>query len=170
MYALKPVGIVERGFPKPGDPSRASYRSRYEFVGVVRVYDKFADGLLGLGEYSHVVLLYVFHEENECLLRVKHNRSGRELGIFATRYTARPNPIGVSVVELVKLEAPRLWLRGLDAWTGSPVIDIKPYDYYDVVKWPRVAKEAEEEWAEKSRLYSELVPWLGPCPEFKAAW
>jgi hypothetical protein len=44
------------------------------------------------------------------------------------------------------------------------------WDYYDVVKWPRVAKEAEEEWAEKSRLYSELVPWLGPCPEFKAAW
>ena len=170
MYTLRPIGVVEKGIPKPGDPSRASYSSRYEFIGVVRVYDEFIDGLQGLDEYSHVMLLYVFHEESRCLLRVKHKRSGRELGIFATKYTARPNPVGVSVVELVRLEAPRLWLRGLDAWTGSPVIDIKPYDYYDMVKRARVAKEAEEEWTEKSKLYSELVPWLGPCPEFKAAW
>jgi tRNA-Thr(GGU) m(6)t(6)A37 methyltransferase TsaA len=162
VYVLKPIGVVEKGFPKPGDPDRANYRSRYEFVGAVRVYDEFVDGLLGLDEYSHVILLYVFHEEGRSLLRVQHKRSKRELGIFATRSPARPNPIGVSVVELVKLEAPRLWLRGLDAWTGSPVVDIKPYSYYDVVKQPKVAKEAEEEWAEKSKLYSELAPWLGP--------
>jgi tRNA-Thr(GGU) m(6)t(6)A37 methyltransferase TsaA len=163
VYVLKPIGVVEKGFPKPGDPDRANYRSRYEFVSVVRVYDEYADGLLGLNEYSHVVLLYVFHEESRCLLRVRRKRSGSEVGVFATRHAARPNPIGVSVVELVKLEAPRLWLRGLDAWTGSPVVDIKPYNYYDVVKWPRLAVEAEEEWAEKSKLYSELAPWLGPC-------
>ena len=115
MYVLKPIGVVEKGFPKPGDPDRANYRSRYEFVGAVRVYDEFVDGLLGLDEYSHVMLLYVFHEEGRSLLRVQHKRSNRELGIFATRSPARPNPIGVSVVELVELEAPRLWLRGLDA-------------------------------------------------------
>ncbi|MCG2895007.1 MAG: SAM-dependent methyltransferase, partial [Vulcanisaeta sp.] len=76
-----------------------------------------------------------------------------------------PNPIGLSVLELVKLEPPRLWLRGLDAWTGTPILDIKPYDYYDIVKRPRVPREFEEEWlrsySEKS--YEKHAPWLGPC-------
>ncbi len=72
------------------------------------------------------------------------------------------------MLELVKVEPPRLWLRGgLDAWTGTPILDIKPYDYYDVVKKPRVPREFEEEWfrsyVEKGG-YGEKVPWLGPCP------
>jgi tRNA-Thr(GGU) m(6)t(6)A37 methyltransferase TsaA len=164
-FRFRPIGIVEVGFPRPGEPDRERYRSRYEFVGVVRVFDEFVDGLLGLDEYSHVILIYVFHEVKETSLRVRLRGFDKEVGIFATRYPIRPNPIGLSILELVRMEPPRLWLRGLDAWTGTPVLDIKPYDYYDVVKRPRVPREFEEEWlrsySEKS--YDKYAPWLGPC-------
>lgn len=164
-FRFRPIGIVEVGFPRPGEPDRERYRSRYEFVGVVRVFDEFVNGLLGLDEYSHVILIYVFHEVRETSLRVRLRGFDKEVGIFATRYPPRPNPIGLSVLELVKLEPPRLWLRGLDAWTGTPILDIKPYDYYDIVKRPRVPREFEEEWlrsySEKS--YEKHAPWLGPC-------
>jgi tRNA-Thr(GGU) m(6)t(6)A37 methyltransferase TsaA len=164
-FRFRPIGIVEVGFPRPGEPDRERYRSRYEFVGVVRVFDEFVNGLLGLDEYSHVILIYVFHEVKETSLRVRLRGFDKEVGIFATRYPIRPNPIGLSILELVRMEPPRLWLRGLDAWTGTPVLDIKPYDYYDVVKRPRVPREFEEEWlrsySEKS--YEKHAPWLGPC-------
>jgi len=164
-YRFKPIGIVEVGFPRPNDPERGRYGSRYEFVGVIRVYDEYADGLLGLGEYSHVILIYVLHEAREVSLRVRLKGFDREVGVFATRHPTRPNPIGLSVLELVKLDPPRLWLRGLDAWTGTPVLDIKPYDYYDVVKRPRVPREFEEEWSRSyvEKGYGVHAPWIGPC-------
>jgi conserved hypothetical protein TIGR00104 len=164
-YRFKPIGIVEVGFPRPNDPERDRYGSRYEFVGVIRVYDEYADGLLGLGEYSHVILIYVLHEAREVSLRVRLKGFDRKVGVFATRHPTRPNPIGLSVLELVKLDPPRLWLRGLDAWTGTPVLDIKPYDYYDVVKRPRVPREFEEEWLRSyvEKGYGVHAPWMGPC-------
>ena len=165
-YTLKPIGYVEVGLPRPGEPERDRYATRYDFIGVVRVYDEYVDGLMGLEEYSHVILIYVFHEQREVRLRVRLKGTDKEVGIFATRYPLRPNPIGLSVLELVKVEPPRLWLRGLDAWTGTPVLDIKPYDYYDVVKRPRVPREFEEEWLRSyvEKGYAEKVPWMGPCP------
>ena len=164
-FRFRPIGIVEVGFPRPGEPDRERYRSRYEFVGVVKVFDEFVNGLLGLDEYSHVILIYVFHEVKETSLRVRLRGFDKEVGIFATRYPPRPNPIGLSVLELVKLEPPRLWLRGLDAWTGTPILDIKPYDYYDIVKRPRVPREFEEEWLRSysEKGYNKYAPWLGPC-------
>ncbi|MFZ8782963.1 MAG: TrmO family methyltransferase domain-containing protein [Desulfurococcaceae archaeon] len=87
-----------------------------------------------------------------------------EVGVFATRSPNRPNPIGITVVELLFIEKPIIRVRGLDAWTGTPVLDIKPYDYYDVVKNPRVPwwfKERWSEWKQKWR-YEIIAPWLGP--------
>ncbi|WP_291764586.1 tRNA (N6-threonylcarbamoyladenosine(37)-N6)-methyltransferase TrmO [Caldivirga sp. UBA161] len=164
-YLFKPIGYVEVGFPKPNEPGRDRYGARYDFTGVVHVYNEYADGLLGLNEYSHVILVYVFHEQREVRLRVRLKGTDKEVGVFATRYPFRPNPIGISVLELVKVEPPRLWLRGLDAWTGTPVIDIKPYDYYDAVKRPRVPKEFEDEWVKSciEKKYCEKAPWMGPC-------
>ena len=163
LYCFRPIGVVEEGLPRPGEPGRKHLRSKYEFVGTIRVFDEYVEGLEGLEEYSHIIVVYVFHEAREAKLKLKHRVTGRQLGVFATRYPPRQNPIAVSVVELVELEGPRLRVRGLDAWTGSPVLDIKPYDYYDIVKRPRVSHECLEEWKRKSSLYQQLVPWLGPC-------
>jgi len=74
----------------------------------------------------------------------------------------------VSVVELSRVEPPRLEVLWLDAWPGSPVLDIKPYDYYDVVRRPRVSPDFEAEWeAWRSRIPSiglgHLLEVIGPC-------
>ena len=56
------------------------------------------------------------------------------LGIFATRTPHRPNPVGLTLVELMKVERNVLTVRGLDAFDGTPIIDIKPYDYWDIAE------------------------------------
>ena len=60
------------------------------------------------------------------------------VGVFATRTNLRPNPIGLTLVELVKVESNVLIVRGLDAFNGTPVLDIKPYDYWDMAKNAKV--------------------------------
>jgi tRNA (Thr-GGU) A37 N-methylase len=87
------------------------------------------------------------------------------VGIFATRFPNRPNPIGVTVVEIVSVEKPLIRVKGLDAWTGTPVLDIKPYDYYDIVKNPKVPWWFIDNWNQLKRKwrYEIIASWLGPC-------
>lgn len=162
---FKPVGVVEEGLERPGG-YRAS-KSRYEVISTIRVFDEFVEGLEGLDEYSHIIVVYWMHEEREVRLRVRPwgVEGYPEVGIFATRFPPRPNPIGVAVAELVSLEESRVRVRGLDAWTGTPVLDLKPYDYYDIVKNPRVPWWFRDRW-ERWKLrwdYVKIAPWLGPC-------
>jgi tRNA-Thr(GGU) m(6)t(6)A37 methyltransferase TsaA len=164
---FKPIGVVEEGLYRPGE--RGAAKSRYEIVSVIRVFDEFVEGLDGLDEYSHIIVVYWMHEEREVKLRVKPWSVERypEVGIFATRFPPRPNPIGITVVELLSLEKPKVKVKGLDAWSGTPVLDLKPYDYYDVVKNPRVPWWFKDRWEELrlKRDYRRVAPWLGPCVE-----
>ena len=112
------------------------------FIGVVeeagelskvRIFPKFCSGLQRLNAFSHIIILYWFHlrdNENERrTLRVTPRRhpGAPQVGVFASRSPSRPNPIGVCVVELTKIEECTLTVKGLDALEDSPVIDIKPY-------------------------------------------
>jgi len=86
-----------------------------------------------------------------------------DVGIFATRFPVRPNHIGLSIVQLVRISKNRLIVKGFDAWNGTPILDIKPYDYYDIVKSPRVPNWFLEAW--KERAVTRRVAgagWLGP--------
>lgn len=112
------------------------------FIGVVeesgeestiRIYPPYLPALLGIEAYSHLIILYWMHlrddEKNRKTLRVipRRHEGAPLIGVFACRSPSRPNPIGLSVVELLGVEGYRLKVRGLDALEGSPVIDIKPY-------------------------------------------
>jgi tRNA-Thr(GGU) m(6)t(6)A37 methyltransferase TsaA len=102
-------------------------------ISTVRIFDEFGEGLKGLNTFSHLIILYWLHlreeEEERSVLKVVPRRhpGAPEVGVFASRSPSRPNPIGLCVVELVKVEGNILVVRGLDAFEGSPVIDIKPY-------------------------------------------
>lgn len=102
-------------------------------VAKIRVFAEFCDGLYRLSEFSHLIVLYWFHErdtENERrVLRVvpKWHQAREEVGVFASRSPSRPNPIGLCVVRLVRIEGCSLTVEGLDAFEDSPVVDIKPY-------------------------------------------
>lgn len=97
----------------------------------------------GIDEYSHIFVLFWLHKTpktGKTLLKV-HPRGKEHLpltGVFATRTPYRVNPIGLTLVELVRREGNTLWVRGLDAFDHTPVIDIKPYDGWDAVVDARV--------------------------------
>jgi tRNA-Thr(GGU) m(6)t(6)A37 methyltransferase TsaA len=99
----------------------------------IRIYDDFRDGLEGLEAFSHLIVLYWFHQRDtkaeRSVLRVTPRRhpGAPKVGVFSSRSPSRPNPIGLCVVELEKLEGPILEVKGLDAFEGSPIIDLKPY-------------------------------------------
>ena len=94
-----------------------------------------AEALSGVSEFSHIFVLFHLNLiKTETLPPKVHPRSRTDLpltGIFGTRTPYRPNPIGLTLVELLKVEGNVLTVRGLDAYDGTPVLDIKPYDPWD---------------------------------------
>jgi tRNA-Thr(GGU) m(6)t(6)A37 methyltransferase TsaA len=110
--------------------------SRKSIVKIV-IKEEYVEGLKGVEEFSHLIIIYHLHvaSSNKGLKRV---RGGVEVGVFATRSQHRPNPIGISVVELVKREGNALYVKGINAFDGTPVLDIKPYDEWDSIPNPRV--------------------------------
>lgn len=95
--------------------------------GRAEIFPEFAEGLRDLDGFSHVYLIYHFHQAGPAKLIVKPFLQDVEHGVFATRAPCRPNAIGVSVVELVCREGNILHLDGLDILDGTPLLDIKPY-------------------------------------------
>jgi tRNA-Thr(GGU) m(6)t(6)A37 methyltransferase TsaA len=120
--------------------------------GQVEVFTEFAEGLKDLQGFSHVYLIYHFHQVCSVKLLVKPYLQDKEHGIFATRAPFRPNAIGLSVVELLSIDGNILHLDGVDILDGTPLLDIKPYtakfDLYDIKKngWQ---DEVDEQTAEK---------------------
>jgi tRNA-Thr(GGU) m(6)t(6)A37 methyltransferase TsaA len=106
--------------------------------GQVEVFTEFAEGLKDLQGFSHVYLIYHFHQSPPAKLIVKPFLHDIEHGIFATRAPCRPNAVGLSVVELEKIEGRILHVNGVDILDGTPLLDIKPYtakfDLYDIKK------------------------------------
>jgi len=103
---------------------------------------KFARGLEGLEDFSHICVLFWLHEIPKPSHRLKVHPRGRadieKVGVFATRSPHRPNPIGLTLVKLLSKKGRTLTVRGLDAYDGTPVLDIKPYDRRDSTPRPRV--------------------------------
>jgi len=101
-------------------------------VSTIVIRPEYCQGLMRLGMYSRIVVLYWFHERDDerhrGTLQVVPRRHGEtELrGVFASRSPSRPNPVGLTEVELLRVEGCTLKVRGLDALEGSPVVDIKP--------------------------------------------
>jgi tRNA-Thr(GGU) m(6)t(6)A37 methyltransferase TsaA len=161
---FKPIGVVESGI-KPKNLDKSG-KSKYEIISIIRVFDEYIDGLHRLDEYSHIFILYYLDRVGEQRLRVRPWGRGdlEEVGIFATRFPPRPNPIGLTLCKLVGVEEPIISVRGLDAFTGSLVLDIKPYDYYDIAKSPTVPRWFLDKWDEYKRIkgYDKIAPWLGP--------
>ena len=124
-FVMHPIGVIHSPFTEkkqtPIQPTRSQAK------GSVEVYPEFAGGLQDLAEFSHIILLYVFHQSNSYSLRVKPFLDHMERGLFATRYPARPNPIGLSIVGLKGIQDNTLSIIGVDVLDGTPLLDIKPY-------------------------------------------
>jgi tRNA-Thr(GGU) m(6)t(6)A37 methyltransferase TsaA len=93
----------------------------------VEVFPEFAAGLQDLEGFSHIYLLYYLHKVRQSRLIVTPFLDNQPRGVFATRAPSRPNPIGLSLVELVRVEENLLIIQGIDVLDETPLLDIKPY-------------------------------------------
>lgn len=116
-FQIVPIGIIKKK----------------DEVAHIEIYPEYTDGLLGLDQFSHIQVFYWFHEndttEKRRTLQV-HPRGNKEnplTGVFATRSPRRPNPIGKSICRVLSVDGDNIHIDQIDAFNGSPVIDIKPY-------------------------------------------
>ncbi len=126
MIFYKPIGIIHSPFKAltdmPIQPVGAS-----EVKGEIEIFPEFAEGLKDLEGFSHIYIMYHFHQNKVARLTVKPFLDNNERGLFATRAPCRPNPIGLSLVRLISVEGNHLLIENIDALDGTPLLDIKPY-------------------------------------------
>ncbi len=122
----RPIGIIRSEHTEPEKtPIQPVYCEGCR--GRAEVFPEFAAGLRDLQGFSHIYLVYHFNKTNEPQLIVKPFLQDAQRGIFATRAPCRPNPIGLSIVKLVRREGNILYLDSVDVLDGTPLLDIKPY-------------------------------------------
>ena len=112
-----------------------------EVVSEIVLEKKYADGLIGLEDFSHAVIIYFMHlATDKNRVKITRHPQGRDdmpfAGIFSQRAKRRPNPVGVTAVKIVRVDKNILKVQGLDAIDGTPVLDIKPYYPRDRVENP----------------------------------
>lgn len=116
--------------------------------GSVKVFDEYQEGLKDLDGFSHIILLYYFHLAEGFKLQVVPFMDSKPRGLFATRAPKRPNPIGLSVVQLDEIKEGVLCIQNVDILDKTPLLDIKPYvsEFDQQVKfrtgWLEKAKKA----------------------------
>lgn len=121
-----PIGIIKTPFDsKEGMPIQPSGASRIK--GTIEIYTEYAEGLKDLDGFSHIILIYHFHESKDYKLMVKPFMDDKLRGVFSTRAPKRPNAIGLSVVKLNKIEGNILYIENIDVLSNTPLLDIKPF-------------------------------------------
>ena len=101
--------------------------AKHEAEGVLNILPEFEPGLQDIEGFSHLIVVWTFDRSQGYELLAHPPSDDRPHGVFATRSPFRPNPIGLTAVELLRREGPRLHVRGVDMLDGTPILDIKPY-------------------------------------------
>ncbi len=142
---LKPIGVVHT------EADDETIKNTYEGVeGYVEVFPEYVEGLDGVEDFSHIILIAYLHKttpDHRRVLKVKPRRLKRfgiriddvpEVGVFLSDSPHRPNPIGLSIVEVVRRMGNRVYVKGLDLYDGTPILDIKAYTPDRCIPNPRV--------------------------------
>ena len=125
-YCFDPIGVVHSTYHQTaGMPIQPTVKS--SAPGTVEIFPEYIPGLKDLDGFSHIMLIYVFHQAGNASLHVKPFLDSELRGVFATRAPSRPNPIGISIVELLKVDVGTLFIANLDILDGTPLLDIKPF-------------------------------------------
>lgn len=126
MIQFQPIGVIHTPFTQPeGMPIQPAGAAGVR--GTVEVFAEYQAGLKDLGGFSHIILLYLLHRSQGFSLEVVPFLDTQARGLFATRAPRRPNPIGLSVVQLHRIEGGVLHVQNVDILDDTPLLDIKPY-------------------------------------------
>ena len=126
MFTFKPIGFVESPYQQASEIPMG-LGAKHDAEGVLAVVPEFEPGLADIEGFSHLFVIWVFDRNTGFDLTASPPSDNRTHGVFATRSPRRPNPIGLTVVELLGRDGPRLRVRGVDMLHGTPVLDVKPY-------------------------------------------
>ena len=130
-YTLKPIGFLKSCYPdKFGVPRQPGLVK--QAYSELKIHSEWQPelALQGLEGYSHIWLQFIFHLNSSSRYHAKVHPprlGGETMGVFATRSPHRPNPVGLSLVELVEIRGDTLFLAGADLVDGTPILDVKPY-------------------------------------------
>lgn len=165
---LEPIAYVRSVY---NDPATIPM---YGQKAIIELNPEYLEGLLRIEEHSHFWVLSWFHQAKRDVLKTVPYRIDPNLpeyGVFGLRAPIRPNPIGLSLVRLLKVEDNKLYVQGLDAIDGTPVLDIKPYFEQDIIFSPETPyiSPADLEMRREAMLKEALKHHQEDCPELQLA-
>lgn len=134
---MKAIGVIHTPMHEKRETPIQSARSKIR--GTVEVFPQYVEGLEGIEEFSHIYLLYGFHRsDREFSLKITPFLDDQLRGLFTTRYPVRPNPLGISIVQVIDRQENLIHFLGADMLDETPLLDIKPYipefDVFNVEK------------------------------------
>ncbi len=125
VYKVKPIGVVHSRFKTREEIINSKTE---ENVGEIEIFKEYSEGLSDLDGFSHIIVIFWMHKSFFKSLKVRPIHHPEKLrGVFATRSPDRPNPLGITVVELLERKDNMLSIKGIDMLDETPVLDIKPY-------------------------------------------
>jgi tRNA (adenine37-N6)-methyltransferase len=126
MFVPRPIGVARTPYQQTSQIPKGIH-ARHDAEGELQLLPEFAEGLVDIEGFSHLYVLWEFDRADGFDLVGKPPIDNKSHGVFATRSPRRPNPIGLTVVELLRRENERLIVRGVDMLDQSPLLDLKPY-------------------------------------------
>jgi tRNA (adenine37-N6)-methyltransferase len=126
MFTPRTIGFVRAPYKETKEIPKG-LGAKHEAEGMLEILPEFEPGLADIEGFSHLFVLWEFDRSSDFDLLASPPCDDRSHGVFATRSPRRPNPIGLTVVELLRREGRALHVRGVDMLDGTPILDIKPY-------------------------------------------
>jgi len=126
VFQVTPIGFIRCAYTDRSQIPKG-LGAEHHAEGVLEILPEFKEGLKDIEGFSHLFILWIFHQAEGYDLIATPPTDNLPHGVFATRSPQRPNPVGLTVVELLSREDNLLHLRGIDMIDGTPVIDVKPY-------------------------------------------
>jgi len=126
MLSMQPIGYVRSPYEDTNEIPKG-LGAKHEADGVLEIRAEFEPGLTDIEGFSHLFVIWAFDRSEGFTSLATVPSDDRPHGVFATRSPRRPNPIGLTVVELLYRDGPALHVRGIDMLDGTPILDIKPY-------------------------------------------
>jgi tRNA (adenine37-N6)-methyltransferase len=126
QWMMRPIGRIRSPFTDTGQVPKG-LGTKHTAEGTLELAPEYEAGLLDIEGFSHLMIVWVFHRSQDYELITTTPADSRPHGVFSTRSPRRPNPIGISIVELLNRQGNSLFLRGVDMLDGTPVLDVKPY-------------------------------------------
>jgi len=126
MFVPRPIGFISSPYKESAEIPKGLH-TKHEAEGVLKVLPEFELGLTDIEGFSHLFVIWEFDRSRDFDLLGSPPFDEKPHGVFATRSPRRPNPIGLTVLELLRRENGHLHVRGVDMLDGTPILDIKPY-------------------------------------------